>query len=147
MDRPSKLLAIWIVALIVAVVTVLGYSFFRDSSGYILLTGEDVLEGQEILGKIYGAYLGANLLAWYTKPIGSRRAREIEARLDCWKIAVVCTVLFNILLEYYLIRGYFNRKDVIVENFRDSLEISIIFSFVVAPVNVFYFGVRQKSSV
>jgi hypothetical protein len=55
-------------------------------------------------------------------------------------------VIFNCIVGWQLARGYFLNGIGVLQDIRNIKEVSTWFAFLVAPVNLFYFGLRLANN-
>lgn len=90
---------------------------------------------------VYGAYTAAILAAWFIKPfpkLSLDRGHD-GARFS---IAVVCTLMFNVLVLYFVSLPHWQEASVF-DSVHRAMTLAGYFSILVAPVNLYYFGVRS----
>jgi hypothetical protein len=128
----------------VAIAIVESYVHVRTPEGkrYILPEDRnDVLPG---LLKGYGAYVAAVLAFWFLKPFSQPKSDAAD-RNRFW-IALACTLFFNGAILFFLINCYFvtpSQRDFAGDSVT-AIALMKWLSFVVAPVNAFYFGAKSS---
>lgn len=132
------ILSVWIASLAISIAAVVFYSIHTDPSGIVLITNDDVADCLKSVAGLYGAYLGGILSAWLLRKLPNPKLRPGPA---VYSIALTCTVLFNLVFLYFLLRGYFVETDV-VKDVALGVRVALWFSFIVAPVNLYFFGVK-----
>lgn len=136
---------IWLLSLALALSVVESYVHARTPEGKRYILPEDRDETLPRLLEGYAVYIAAVLGFWFLKPFASPTSDAAE-RNRFW-IAVACTLLFNIAILIVLLEAYFVSAG--QRNFLADADTAMglmkWLSFIVAPVNVFYFGAKTSS--
>jgi hypothetical protein len=138
---------IWLVSILLMVFAIELYTLRTEPLGkdkeevpYLLPEGR--LEVLKPLCAFYSIYLGGIILFWYTRPFKSARTDNAE-RMRFW-LAIACTLILNIIMLFYVwhihIFGYHQVS--VLENARTGIKLFGFLSFLVAPVNFYYFGMK-----
>ena len=134
------LTAIWFAGFVTALAIIESYVQLRDENGYrYVLPGERLPLMKPVL-ITYSAYLAGILGFWFLKPFQAPRTdRATRVR---FVLALGCTLLFNLVVAYLLAEGYFvPTGTVTAAGCAERAETWVKYaSFLVAPVNAFYFG-------
>ena len=91
--------------------------------------------------KFYGAYLASILSFWYfgrLPQLGGARLENVRFALAC-----VCTMLLNSVLLYVSAGVYLRGTNDLTQDIQDAVRIAALLSFLVAPVNLYYFGMKH----
>ncbi len=142
MRQKVVLTFIWLGSFVISVLLVESYTFVHDDKGYVILTFEESWEPLKPLLVIYTSYLTGILAFWFIKPF--KPARTGKAAKVRFLIALICTVIFNVVVMYWASHYYLRPHDqeVILDNLMRAATYAKGLSFLVAPVNVYYFGTR-----
>lgn len=143
MSDRAILLFLWFAFFVASLGAIVSYGLRHTSGGIVLLSDEDVVLGLQRIATIYGAYLGVILLAWFTRPV--RPIVTLGTR-EAIVTAVLCTVLFNAMILYFVARGHLQPSVDIAADIHTAQLVALWFSFVVAPTMIYYFGVRPGAS-
>lgn len=130
---------IWSLGFAGCVAVLSAYMFNKDASGNPLLSWRDVLDVLPSVVAIYAAYLGAILVSWFAKPFPVKIDRK-RAKVRFW-IALVGAVVINLAYAVWLCVGFWG-EGARLDDIKDARQIVAWLSFLVAPANVYYFGVR-----
>jgi hypothetical protein len=136
------LTAIWIGSFILALIIIESY-IVRLDAGQAVLLPEDRLDCLRPLMALYGSYLAGILAFWFARPLSAARIPAAWRRRQ-FTIAVICTALFNAILLYLISQQYIVANRIVVEDVGTAVTTAGLLSFIVAPVNAFYFGQRDK---
>jgi hypothetical protein len=141
-----QLTAVWLAGLAVALVLVEAYAWRRDAAGIRLLLPEDRAGLFKPLLALYGGYVGGLLAFWFVRPF--KRPRKDGAMRMRFRIALACTLLFNLTILYLV--GYRHLSagsgGTLLDDVRLAQQTAVWLSFVVAPVNLYYFGIKPAKS-
>jgi len=149
MDQFKKhqaiILSTWVIFLAVSIIGSGYYAFHANDEGILFITNDDLYDLLFPISVTYGSYLGAILVAYFTKPIS---ASFYSAEKDSYYfyLALILTIGFNLIINYFVYRSYFVDDPDLIKDFNKLEDIALWFSFMVAPVNLFYFGVRVRES-
>jgi hypothetical protein len=137
------ILLIWILSMVISLLGTLYYEWKTTKQGIVYITNEDMIEALKLVGVFYGTHLGARLLAAFVehKKILSSRGKTY---INCFLAAIICTVLFNTLVLFFVFHGYFATNPEILSDFKQLKSVGTVFSFLVIPINIYYFGIGQK---
>ena len=135
---------LWLLSLTLALAVVESYVHVLTAEGKRYILPEDRDEVFPRLLKGYGAYIAGVLAFWFLRPFSPPKSDTADKH-RFW-IALTCTLLFNCAVLFFLTECYFVSPS--QRNFGADADTSLglmkWLSFVVAPVNAFYFG--SKSS-
>jgi hypothetical protein len=131
---------IWLVSFFLCLLAVEVLIGRTGSDGIALLLEEDRLDAMKPVFLIYGGYLTGILGSWFLKPFPRRRAQSDEVVRR--RLAFACTVGFNAFVLYMLWRGVFVRDMQFEDYLRQTYIVAGWLSILVAPVNVYYFGMK-----
>jgi predicted transporter len=132
---------IWLSSLVLCIAALESYVHVRTSEGTRYLIEEDRADTMKPIAVLYAAYLVGILGAWFVRPWKNPRSGKAERQR--FAIAVGCTVLFNALILFFVLQAYLlpgERHDV-AGSVTAAVTLAGWLSFIVAPVNLFYFGV------
>jgi len=137
---------IWLTAFILSLLIVESYVHTKSSEGLQILFPEDRLATMKPLMSIFGVYLGAILTFWFTKPFNPS-ASDTAEKVRFW-LATLCTLVFVMVLLYFVAYTHlFGPGDVtVVENIITGTKVAALMSFIVAPINLYYFGMKYTGS-
>jgi hypothetical protein len=136
------LTAIWLLSLVLCVVLVELYIGKQNSAGLVILLDEDRIDALKPVAVLYGGYLTGILGFWFLKPFkaaGTSRA----GRARFW-IAAACSIFFNTLIVYYIGHGHFDGGEGVLDDISTAGKVAGLLSFLVAPVNAYYFGMKMQ---
>jgi hypothetical protein len=142
MKYRAALTGIWLVSFACSVVLLKAYAYLHDSNGKLLLLPEEVSTSLKPLIALYGGYLTAILGFWYVRPFKKPRANEAET--VCFVLAVICTLLLNLTVIYVISEPYWNENIAVSDAAHNSVTLARWLSFLVAPANLYYFGVKPS---
>ena len=133
-----SLTVIWFLGLLASIGVVLSYSFVTNDAAIPLLLWSDVALVLKSVLAIYAAYLGGIIVFWFAKPFRAHRPGPRDSIR--FGIALVGTFIVNGAYIAGLSIGYWDRAarlgDII-----DARNLVFWLSFVVAPANLYFFGV------
>ena len=106
------------------------------------LVDEDRIATLRPVALFYGSYLTLILASWY-KPVFGEVGYVwlLRARFT---LALVATLLVNTLMVYLVASNIFGSNKPVQENVMDAVTICGLMSFIVAPVNAYYFGSSRQ---
>lgn len=136
------LTAIWLASFILALVVIESY-IVRPNAGQAVLLPDDRLDCLRPLIALYGGYLTGILAFWFARPF-TPTAIPPAWRKRQFTIAVVCSVLLNAVVLYLISQQYIGGNRIVVEDVGTAVTVAGLLSFIVAPVNAFYFGQKDK---
>jgi hypothetical protein len=144
MQRRLYLSFIWLVSLALSVCVIESYVHATTRDGYKFILPEDRDDQLPKVLAAYGAYIGGILIFWFIKPFPNTSSEAIEKYRG--PIAYFCTIFFNAVIVYFLFGCYLSKPE--NRNFAEDCRIAINcfkwLSFIVAPVNAFYFGTKER---
>jgi hypothetical protein len=138
----AAITVVWIVCFICAIVIVEAYFIRVTPSGVPLLLPSDRVAVYKILGLVYGANMSIILGAWYTKPFPKMERPEFVRFMTM--LAILLTVVYNLLLLYLVGQGHFALDEPIGAILERTKTIGGALLFLVAPINLYYFGTAPK---
>lgn len=107
-----------------------------------ILIEDSRIEALKPIVAIYSVHISAILGFWFTKPF--KPAVTDSADAVRFKLAVLCAVVFNVFVLYLIGKGHISPTDRVMENIHDASKIATLMTFLVAPINAFYFGQKKK---
>jgi hypothetical protein len=139
------LTTIWLLAFVIALLVTESYLHTTTEDGIPFLFPEDRMDCMRPLIYLFGGYIGGILAFWFLKPFNKPKSGRVET-VRFW-IATTCTALFVIVLLYFVSYGYFfgTEGGSIVELMGTGTKMAGMMSFLVAPANVYYFGMKASS--
>lgn len=144
MRSRSILTAIWLAAFAGALALVEALVWVGNADGYKYILPQQRVEHMIPLIQVYSAILAGILAFWFLKPF--KPLPSDAADQSRFRIALVCTLLFNLLILAMVFGIYVGPSA--ATNALDVLEnarvIAIALGFLVAPVNFYYFGVKMR---
>ncbi len=136
----SCLVAIWVIALITALVVVEGYFWRRDASGVSFLLPSDRGAVYPTFIAIFSATVGPILLALFLRPF--RPPMKQNRRSAIGVFALVLTAFYNTILIYIIAQGHWQQSITIDEILAQARQAAFILAFLIVPVNAYYFGLK-----
>lgn len=115
-----------------------------DASGVFVLLEEDRLPTMKPMILLYGSYLAGILAFWFLRPFRMPRAGGAD-RQRFW-IAMACTLLFNGSIVYLVARAHLRPGAIVADDVDGAAKLALWLSFVVAPINFHYFGMKMQGS-
>jgi hypothetical protein len=103
----------------------------------------DVVDVLKSVLAIYGAYLGGIIAFWFAKPFTPKRSPAHD-RVRFW-IALIGAVVVNLAFLGWLSIGYWN-SSARLEDILAARNVMIWLAFLVAPANLYFFGVRVSQA-
>lgn len=146
MTSRLTLTLIWLFSLFVCIATLESYVHVRTAEGTRYLVEEDRTDTIKPISILYAAYLAGILAAWFLRPWKNLRTGRAERQR--FLIAIVCTVVFNATILFFVLNAYLlpgERPDV-PTSVAAAVSAAKWLSFIVAPVNLFYFGAKTRTS-
>ncbi|CAN5309454.1 hypothetical protein BH10PSE4_BH10PSE4_14260 [soil metagenome] len=134
---------IWIAGLVVSLTLVELY-FHLTVGGVPYLFPDQRAQFLQPVAALYGTVIAGILASWFIKRFNPP-ASDPEARALFW-LALLCTLIW-ILGAVYLIgqRLIWPHQDGTLEDdFKTVQRFGVLFAFLVAPVNFYYFGIKPK---
>lgn len=142
--RPQLILTLlWLFFLVLAMGILESYVHFLTPEGKRYLLPDDRNELLLPITTMYGGYLTGILAFWFLKPFSPPQSASGE-RLR-FLIALLCTLILNLSIIGLLVESYFSapgERDVAAD-MAIAVKLMKWLSFIVAPVNLFYFGSRS----
>lgn len=142
MSVRAVLTMIWVASVLSAIVIVEAYFLRTTRDGVPFLLAEDRVSVYRALALIYGANITAIVAASFTKPFpkldDAGRAHFID------RLALVLTLAYNLVLLYLLAAGHISQQDPIAAILSRVKAIAGSLTFLIVPVNGYYFGVKTK---
>jgi len=138
------LTCVWLLSLVLAIVVVESYVHTLTPEGKKYILPEDRNEILPRLLKGYGAYIAGVLAFWFVRPFSPPKSRAGD-RYRFW-IALTCTAFFNAAILFVLMGTYFasaSQRDLNADA-DTALGLMKWLSFLVVPVNAFYFGTKSS---
>jgi hypothetical protein len=140
-DRQRLVLTlVWFAGMLASVGVTLSYMRSVSTTGVPLLLWADVSQVLKSCFAVYAAYLGGIIVFWFAKPFNARRESSRD-QIRFW-LAMVGAVIVNGAYVAGLSIGYWNsaaRLDDII----DARNLVLWLSFIVAPANLYFFGMRR----
>ena len=138
----------WLTAFLLSLVIVNSYVGRLVQTGgyteYVVPPG-DRWDCVQPLILLYSAYLVGILAFWFTRPFAA--VKKNPAAITRAAIAVSCTVFFNLVVIYLVSLSYLLPSDPtpVVENVKLAVKAAGALSFIVAPINFYYFGMKMSA--
>ena len=143
MKTRAILTSIWIFCFLAAIILVEGYFLRTDVNGEYLLIPRDREFVYQALAFIYGGHISTILACWFIKPFKLPERRVFYRFMTV--LAVVVTVLYNLVLLYLLGQGYLYENESIGDILASVKSIGGILAFLTAPISAYYFGAKPPS--
>lgn len=134
---------VWGGGLLASVACALCYLLVRDGTEVPLLVWHDVVDVLKSVLAVYGAYLGGIIAFWFAKPFTPKRSPAHD-RIRFW-IALSGAVVVNLAFLGWMSIGYWS-SSARLEDILAAKNAMIWLAFVVAPANLYFFGVRASQS-
>lgn len=134
---------VWFAGMLVSTGVALSYMSSTNSNGVPLLLWTDVTLVLKSVFAIYATYLGGIIIFWFAKPFKVQRGSSRD-QIRFW-IALVGALVVNAAYASGLSIGYWNsgaRLDDII----DARSLVLWLSFIVAPANLYFFGIRRDAA-
>lgn len=137
---------LWLTSFLVCVFIVESYIHIKSPRGKLYLLPDDRLDCLRPLSVLYSCYLAGILAFWFLRPFNS--AVSDQADRTRFIIAVICTVIFNGYILFILSQGFVSSSTNgnILKDVDTAVGMAKYLSFIVAPVNAYYFGMKMKST-
>ena len=133
--------SVWLTGLCLSVGLIWSYTWTKNEDGLIFISPQSFLPYVGPVIGLYAAYLGGILTLWFLKPFPPSRTQRVDG-VRFW-LALSCTALFNIAVLLVLARQHlWGGPGDISADARTAVKLAGLLSFLVAPANVFYFGMR-----
>ncbi len=134
---------IWLLAFAISMVITESYVHAHDGDGLRILFPEDRLACMEPLIAIYGGHLAGILGFWFVRPFKPPMTDAAD-RIRCW-LAVACSLMFVAAVIFFVSYTYLfgAQEEGCRDNITTGARIAGLLSFLVAPVNFYYFGTKS----
>jgi hypothetical protein len=134
--------AIWLTGFVLSLVILESYIHLTTSDGLSYLLPEDRLPSLQPLATLFGVYLGGILSFWFLKPFKASPSDRAE-NVRFW-FATLCTLIFVGVILYFVAYTYLfgPGETTVTENIVTGSKIAGLLSFIVAPANFYYFGMK-----
>lgn len=141
MNKQLLLTAIWLASFMGTLAVIESYVQVEDAAGKTVLIPEDRVDAMKPVVAVYGGYLTGILAFWFLKPFRPLRnpRRWHQYR---FAVALACTLVFNAIILYLVSQHYLAGHDLVLDDVDTASTFAGLLSFVVAPVNAYYFGVQ-----
>jgi hypothetical protein len=135
---------VWLVSFIVAVAVLESYVHVTNSDGKFYILPDDRDAYLPVITGTYSLYLAGVLAFWFIKPF--RAPRGHFASRSRFSIALACTLFFNLTILFFISHPYItdSKHADVSADFTVAMHVARWMSFIVAPVNLFYFGSRVQ---
>ena len=148
MNQPTKfrliITLIWLGAFLLNLAMIEWY-IHTTIDGMRVLLSEDRMSCMKPLITTYSLYLVGVLGFWYKKPIPAPK-KPIH-RSIAFGLAVLCTFIFNGIILFYVGEVFLFRTEVIIQDqVSTAATMAKWMSFLVAPANAYYFGMRRPTN-
>ena len=130
------LTATWLLFLVADTLIIMSYS-----NGFIIYPIE-LIDHLKPLFYLYGPYISGILVFWYVKPFHAVSDKKIE-RIRFY-LALLLTLLLNLLVFFFVIHYYLSKSSIILSDVKTGVTIAGLLSFLVAPANAYYFGMKMR---
>ena len=144
MKSRLAIIGIWLLGLILSLIILESYIHTTTEDGLNFLLPEDRLPSMTPLVTIFGTYLGGILSFWFLKPF--KPIKSDHAEIFRFWLAIICTLLFVGVILYFVSYTYiyFPNDTTVIDNITTGSKVAALLSFVVAPVNFYYFGMKSN---
>ena len=144
MSQRAWLTFAWLLGLAACLVIIEMY--FRRTVDGIAYVFED--QRPELLGPIaslYSVHIAGILGSWFVHPFKPPRARRSAEIV--FAIALACTLIWNIGAVYLVGQRLVwpEQSGTLVNDLSVAKQFGTLFSFLVAPVNIYYFGIKTSN--
>lgn len=138
--------AIWLGGFILSLVILESYIHNTTAEGLSYLLPEDRLPTVTPLAALFGTYLGGILSFWFLKPFKPSPSDHAE-NVRFW-LATICTMIFVCVILYFVGYTYLfgPGESTVTENINTGSKVAALISFIVAPINFYYFGIKPGGS-
>lgn len=135
----------WILCMVACLILVELY-FRRTVGGLAFVFPEQRPEMFKPIVALYGGHLGAILIAWFVRPFKALRKRKNAKTL--FVIAVVCTLIWNLSVLYLVGQRHIwpEQSGTVVDDLQVAVLFGSVFSFLLAPINFYYFGIKMGAT-
>ncbi len=137
---------IWLVAFILSILIVESYVHTQTSDGLQILFSEDRLSCMKPLMVLFSSYLVGILAFWFLKPFKPTKI-DVTEKIRFW-LAISCTLIFVLVILYFVSYVHIVGIDDggVLNNINTGISIAKMMSFIVAPINFYYFGLKPGGS-
>jgi hypothetical protein len=135
----------WLAAFVIGLLLLEAYIHRRTPQGLRLLLPEDRMDVMRPWIVFYTFYLGGILAFWYTKPFKAPRTSKAEKIR--FALALLCTVIFNGTLLWLVAQTHLSPGEPghdVLADVDTATGIAKYMSFIVAPANLYYFGLKER---
>jgi hypothetical protein len=139
-QRRLILTGIWFVGMLASASVAVSYMLVKNGAGVPLLGWLDVSDILKSIFAVYASYLGGMVAFWFVKPFKPRQGTLLE-HIRFW-IALVGAVTINAAYVARLLVGYWD-AGAQYSDILNSKDIVLWMSFIVAPANLYFFGIRS----
>ncbi|UVK80623.1 hypothetical protein LOY46_13560 [Pseudomonas sichuanensis] len=134
---------IWFIGLFCCATAAASYAFVHDDNGVLFLHWDESTRVLKAVFAVYATYLGGILVFWFLKPFTARKNNQTLERVR-FSIAWLGAVIINLAFLGWLLVGYWY-SGAQLANIMEASNVVIWLSFLVAPANIYYFGLRSAS--
>lgn len=144
MKSRVALTVVWLAGFVAALVMLRQYTLCSGDGCVPPMLPSQLVDTAKPLVAFFGGYLAVILAFWFTRPFPPAKAEHGDTVR--FGIALVCTVIFIGVVLYISGRGLWMSDPTITVDqlVGDAVKAAAYMSFLVAPVNAYYFG--SKSS-
>jgi hypothetical protein len=139
-QRRLILTAIWFFGMLISSISVLSYMWVRNAAQVPLLGWVDVAEVLKSIFTVYGSYLGGMLVFWFLRPFNARPGGVLEKIR--FTLALIGAIVVNAAYVGWLLIGYWG-AGAQLDDIINARNFVLWLSFVVAPANAYFFGIRS----
>lgn len=145
MTHRLLLTIIWLLGMAVCLVAVELY-FRRTPGGFAFVFPDQRAEMLKPIATLYGGHIAAILGAWFTRPF--KLPRKSKRATPFFTIALACTLIWNLGAIYLVGQRHVwpDQVGTLASDLSVASQFGIWFSFLVAPVNVYYFGIKEAAN-
>jgi hypothetical protein len=141
MKTRTLLTCVWLIAFLIALLLIELMIHYENEDGLLLLLEEDRLGTMKPVIQIYAGYLGGLLAFWFLRPFP--KAKTDEAERFRFRLALACTAFFNLVVIYMIARAIIWQNMPMEDYLSQTTTLAALLSFLVAPVNLYYFGMKM----
>ncbi len=137
---------IWLVAFILSILIVESYVHTQTGDGIQILFAEDRLLCMKPLILLFSSYLAGILAFWFLKPFKTSKIDKTD-KVRFW-LATTCTLVFVLVVLYFVsyVHVFGIDEGGVLNNIDMGISIAKMMSFIVAPINLYYFGIKLSVS-
>lgn len=140
MKNRILLTCVWMIGFLIALLLIELTINLENANGLVFLLEEDRLDAMKPVIGIYTGYLAGLLAFWFLRPFPKPKSGRGERFR--FRLALVCTVFFNLVVIYMIARGIVWPQMLIDGYLQQATSLAALLSFLVAPVNFYYFGTK-----